>query len=140
MLDVTQLDPEQRRPIRRAEYHAMGIVGLFEGAADDYSEPDPDVAVVSKAEPRSDHPARAHLLIEVSASSLRFDRSAKAAIYARAGVPAYFIVNLEARCIEAYLTPGGGRYTEDRTYRGGEPIEVPGFPDVTFSADELFEV
>lgn len=185
MLDVTQLEPEQRRPITRAEYHAMGEAGLFQDervelldgvivrmsprtashdsvierlnellmprllgrarvriqlgfAASEHSEPEPDVAVVPKGEPRADHPAHATLLVEVSLSSLRFDRSAKASIYARAGVPAYFIVNVAARCIEAYSAPETGRYTDVRSFSGDERVAVPGFPDVSFSADDVF--
>src|SRR5688572_29364106 len=64
-------------------------------AASEYSEPEPDVAVVSRDEPRTtDHPAHATLLIEVAASSLRFDRGTKAALYARAGVPEYWVVDV----------------------------------------------
>jgi Uma2 family endonuclease len=187
MLDFTQLDPEQRRPITRAEYHAMGEAGLFQNervelldgvivrmsprsaphdsvierlneillpklvgrarvriqlafAASDFSEPEPDVAIVPKEEPRwSDHPGQATLLIEVSASSLRFDRTAKASIYARAGVLAYFVVNVPERVIEAYGRPEGGRYLEMTRHRGDEALAVPGFPDVTFSPNQIFE-
>ncbi len=69
-------------------------------ALDDESEPEPDVAVVAGA--RRDyelsHPARPALVVEVSESSLGQDRGDKAGLYARAGVPEYWIVNLVSRC------------------------------------------
>lgn len=76
-------------------------------ALDDESEPEPDVAVVRGA--RRDyelaHPARPALLVEVSGSSLDEDRGAKAGLYARAGVPDYWIVNLVSRSLEVRREP-----------------------------------
>ena len=79
------------------------------------SEPQPDVAVVA---PRADdyttaHP-RAHevfLLIEVADSSLTTDRGIKRAVYARNGIPEYWIVDLNALQVEVCRTPVKGRYT-----------------------------
>lgn len=185
VLDVTQLEPEQRRPITRAEYHAMEDAGLFvhernelidgvivrkmtRGAphdrvierlnelltprlvgrarvriqsgfvASEFSELEPDFAVVPKQEPIRDHPAHALLLIEVAVSSLRFDRGIKASAYARAGVPAYFVIEVEGRAVHAYAAPEAGHYTEIVTYRAAERVGVPGFSDVTFAVDDLF--
>jgi Uma2 family endonuclease len=108
-------------------------------AANEYSEPEPDVAVVPRDEPRTiDHPTRATLLIEVAASSLRFDRGTKAALYARAGVPEYWVVDVSKRTIEVYGAPDGERYTAVGLHRDHDVLAVPGFPDVSFSVDSLF--
>jgi Uma2 family endonuclease len=110
-------------------------------AASEYSEPEPDVAVVPRDEPRmSDHPARATLLIEVSASSLRFDRGTKAAVYARASVPEYWVVDVSKRSIEVYSAPVGERYTKLTVHRGSDVLAVPGFPDVSFMVDTLWSL
>jgi len=74
------------------------------------SVPEPDVAIV-RGQPgdyEDRHPSGADtaLVIEVADSTVRRDR-AKAAIYARAGVPEYWIVNLEDRQIEVYSQPRG---------------------------------
>jgi Uma2 family endonuclease len=107
--------------------------------ASPYSEPEPDVAIVPKNEQRHlDHPGHANLLIEVAFTSLRFDRSTKASIYARAGVPAYWIVNVAERCIEAYAKPQAEGYAERLVFKSGERISVPGFPDVTLAVDNVF--
>jgi Uma2 family endonuclease len=56
-------------------------------------------------------------VLEVAEASLRFDRETKGALYARAGLPEYWIVNLADRVLEVYRdptatpgTPGGPRY------------------------------
>jgi Uma2 family endonuclease len=76
-------------------------------AASRWSEPEPDIAVVP-GRPRdylADHPARPVLVVEVAQASLRLDRTRKAAIYARARVEDYWIVNLVDRALEIYREP-----------------------------------
>ena len=93
---------------------------------DDDSEPEPDVVVVpgGPTDYRHAHPARPALAIEVAESSLRFDRQHKASLYARAGLPDYWIVNLVDRCLEVYREPAqdaqapyGWRYGSVTTLR-----------------------
>jgi Uma2 family endonuclease len=76
-------------------------------AAGDMSEPEPDVAVVPGDERayEQEHPTTAALLVEVADSSLSYDRVTKAAIYARAGVPEYWIINLIERLLEVHRRP-----------------------------------
>ena len=73
-------------------------------ALDDESEPEPDVTVVpgSFRDYSGAHPSRPALLIEVAESRLAFDREEKGSLYARAGVPDYWIVNLLDRVLEVY--------------------------------------
>ncbi len=71
------------------------------------SEPEPDLAVV-EGEPRSylkDHPKCALLVVEVSESSLAFDRGPKGSLYASAGIADYWIVNLIDHCLDVYRNP-----------------------------------
>ncbi|MGD0390515.1 MAG: Uma2 family endonuclease [Tepidisphaeraceae bacterium] len=74
----------------------------------DDSEPEPDIAVVP-GQPRDytgkSHPSTALLVIEVSDTSLEFDRTSKAGLYSSAGIQDYWIVNLTDRCIEVYRNP-----------------------------------
>jgi len=72
-----------------------------------YSQPEPDLAVV-RAQDRSQpkrHPETALLLIEVSASSLRYDRNVKGPVYARAGIPEYWIIDVDGRAVEVRKDP-----------------------------------
>ena len=71
------------------------------------SQPEPDIAVVrgSIRDYASDHPTTALLVVEVSETSLTFDRGEKASLYASAGIPEYWIVNLLDRRLEVYRDP-----------------------------------
>jgi Uma2 family endonuclease len=70
------------------------------------SLPEPDVAVVpGSARDYPDHPSTALLVVEVSESSLVEDRQRKGPMYARAGIPEYWIVNLKDGRLEVYREP-----------------------------------
>jgi Uma2 family endonuclease len=70
------------------------------------SDPEPDVSVVpGTIEDYRDHPTTALLLVEVSDSSLDYDRTRKASLYARAGITDYWIVNLVDRQVEVRRDP-----------------------------------
>jgi Uma2 family endonuclease len=73
-------------------------------ALGEYSEPEPDVAVVVGG-PRDyaeTHPTAALLVVEVSDSTLSFDRDTKGSLYAAASIPEYWIVDLAHRRLEIY--------------------------------------
>lgn len=93
------------------------------------SEPEPDVAIV--AGPRSRYAARhplaaeIALIIEVSDVSLSRDQGTKLRSYARAGVPEYWIVDVNARCVHVYSRPVTACvYEAQRTVRGGETLSI----------------
>jgi Uma2 family endonuclease len=72
---------------------------------DGSSDPEPDLSVVpGTPDDFLAHPSTALLAVEVSDSSLSLDRK-KAAYYAAAGIPEYWIVNLHERVLEVYRTP-----------------------------------
>jgi Uma2 family endonuclease len=71
------------------------------------TEPEPDFLIQAVAGLQNPHlhPTTADLLVEVSDSSLSYDRKRKGSLYARAGVADYWIVNLVARQLEVYRDP-----------------------------------
>ncbi len=70
-------------------------------------QPEPDAAILLGGGPEADdHPKMALLVIEVGATSLREDRTIMAHLYARAGIPDYWIVNLVDRQLEVHRDPG----------------------------------
>jgi Uma2 family endonuclease len=75
------------------------------------SEPEPDVAVVrgdlDQYEQHHPGPQDVALIVEVADASLARDRSIKKQVYAHAGIPVYWIVNLQERRIEVYTEPSG---------------------------------
>jgi Uma2 family endonuclease len=81
---------------------------------DDLSEPQPDFSVLR---PRDDFYRRATprphevlLIVEVADSSLAYDRRVKRSLYARHGIPEFWIVNLTAGEVEVCRTPNGDHY------------------------------
>lgn len=87
-------------------------------AIDPDSEPEPDVAVVP-GHPRDytySHPTSAVLVVEVAESSMKIDRE-KAEIYAQAGVPEYWILDLRGRQLEVHRNPENGAYASKTVLR-----------------------
>lgn len=94
---------------------------------DDYSEPEPDVAVLK---PRDDFygkslptPADVLLVVEVSETTLDYDRKRKLPLYARAGVPEVWVVDLVGELVETFAEPSGDAYgLTGRALRGEELV------------------
>jgi Uma2 family endonuclease len=79
------------------------------------SESEPDVAVITgkRRDYLTQHPLadQVQIVVEVANTSIKQDRNIKQRIYARAGIPTYWLVNLEARKLEVYTLPGGSGAT-----------------------------
>ena len=109
------------------------------------SEPEPDMSVVAgRREDYTEHPKTAILLVEVSESSLAFDRHQKGELYAEAGIPEYWIVNLIDRVLEVYRDPGpasssaaGFCYALTTTYTRQGLVTPVGLPSRSISVAEL---
>ena len=124
------------------EVRTQGPMGL-----DEESEPEPDVAVVP-GEPedyRSAHPSRADLVVEVSESSLAFDRDHKGSVYARAGILDYWIVNLVDRVLEVYREPApdaaapfGARFAQREILDPSRQVSPLAAPEASIRVRDLF--
>jgi Uma2 family endonuclease len=94
----------------------------------DFDEPEPDLAVVRGDDHlyENQHPGPndVGLIIEVAESSPNRDRGLKREIYARAGIPAYWVVNLVDRQIESYSDPVGGEYPAPKVFREKDLVEL----------------
>lgn len=106
------------------------------------SAPEPDVAVVPgrPEDYMAAHPTTALLVIEVADSSLIQDRLTKAPLYAAAGIPEYWVVNLRDRCVEVQCRPipAERRYGESRIARPGDMLEVVAIPAAAIAVAEIF--
>jgi Uma2 family endonuclease len=93
-----------------------------------WSGPEPDLIVLraSRSRRRRPRPEDALLIVEVANTSLSYDRRTKAAIYAQAGIPEYWIVDLNGERIEVYTEPSKIGYRALRVYGRDEQI-APGF-------------
>jgi len=106
-----------------------------------HSEPQPDLVVLK---PRDDFyrtkAATADdvlLLIEVADSSLQFDRTVKLPLYARAGVPEVWLVDLVRDEVEVHGDPGPEGFRRTETCGRGTRLEPAAFPDVSLAVDDL---
>lgn len=109
-----------------------------------HSEPEPDIAVLR---PRDDGYRRSHpepadvlLLVEVADTSLAVDRSVKAPLYAAAGIPELWIVDLVGDGIEAYRSPSAGGYRLVERFDRRADVRPIAFPDVVVPVDEVLGV
>lgn len=99
---------------------------------DPRSAPEPDFSLVSPLpemkEDRHPEPPEVCLVVEVALSSLKRDRAAKLPIYARAGIPEYWIVNLEDQQLEVYQMPDRnvGFFQKQRILRRGDLVTLIG--------------
>ncbi len=100
------------------------------------SEPEPDLAVIPLTAPQPNHPATAELIIEVAVSSQQRDLVQKPPVYARAGVSAYWVIDLDRRCAMIHSTAEDGRYSEVAEVWQGELV-APSL-GLTLSLSELF--
>jgi Uma2 family endonuclease len=113
---------------------------------DDESSPEPDVVVVPgrPGDYRYAHPTGPPLAIEISDSSLAFDRLQKGSLYARAGLADYWIVNLVDRSVEVHRDPiadaaaaFGWRYRSVVVLRPGGVLVSLAFPDARIAVTDL---
>jgi Uma2 family endonuclease len=95
------------------------------------SEPEPDGVIATGVDEDYDHrhpgPDDILFLIEVSDSSLDFDRTVKLPLYAEAGIPQYWIINVADKSIEVYSHPRGGRnpgFRKPAIYTHGQSVPV----------------
>lgn len=108
---------------------------------DNYSEPQPDLALLK---PRSDFyaqgkptPADVFLIVEVADSSVQFDRNVKVPLYARALIPAVWLVDLNAGVIAVYSQPAGSNYQTVQTARRGDQLTIDSLPGLSILVDDL---
>jgi len=110
--------------------------------AGDYSQPEPDVAVVRRDPEgyrrRHPGPADTYAAIEISWSSLAVDRGAKLRVYARAGIPEYWIVDLRAETVDVYRDPHDLGYGVRTVVGRGAEVALAAFPDVRLRVDDIF--
>ena len=105
------------------------------------STPQPDVAILRYREDdyfgKSPSAEDVLLVIEVSDTSLAYDRNVKVNLYAQANIPETWIANLSDDCIETFTGPGPDGYATHTIYRRGDRIAPSTLPDVEFAVDDL---
>jgi Uma2 family endonuclease len=107
----------------------------------DHSEPQPDIAVLK---PRADFykqskptPEDVLLVIEVSDTTLEYDRKVKVPLYARAGIPETWVVNLPEECVEVFTDLAGGAYQTFNSYARGDELQSRALASLRLSVADV---
>ena len=107
----------------------------------EHDQPEPDLALLR---PRADFyttssptPADVFLLIEVAVTTLRYDRNRKAPLYARAGIPEYWLVDVNAATLTIFRDPSPDGYRSEQTLRRGDRIAPLAFPDRVIAVTDI---
>ena len=103
-------------------------------AASNFSEPEPDLMLLEYREDRyasrRPHAEDVVLLIEVSDSSLRYDRNTKLPLYAASGIREVWIVDLQHDTIESHQVPAADGYRTRHRFRPGETLAPAALPNL----------
>ena len=104
------------------------------------NEPEPDL-VVLKEEIRdfgsNPQPSQLALVVEVADSSLRFDLTVKAALYARAGIEEYWVLDVNNRGLVAHRNPAAGHYTSVEYFKETESVPPLAAPTSALPVSEM---
>lgn len=107
----------------------------------DITEPQPDLLVLRPRDDlyRTTHPRPDDvlLLVEVADSSIAYDRSVKAPLYARAGIAEYWLVDLRSRVLEVHREPTPEGYVQVLEMAPGTSVAPVAFPDVGIDVGEI---
>jgi len=110
---------------------------------DDFSEPEPDIVLAKPDEndytKRHPTPEDILLIIEVSDSTLYFDRNEKGLAYARAGIEQYLLVSVENNTIEDYRNPNDDGYGMKQTYKTGDKFSLLAFPKIEIAVEDFLQ-
>ena len=101
------------------------------------TEPQPDLAVLRGRDRGLAEAADVLLVIEVADTSRRYDRNVKLPLYAAAGIPEAWLVDLVARTIERHTEPRAGRNRQTTIARRGESLASTVLPAVILSVDAV---
>jgi Uma2 family endonuclease len=110
----------------------------------DYSKPQPDLILLryDKGFFVAQGPVTrdAHLVIEISDSSLRYDRGAKLSVYARHGVHEVWIEDLTTDTLLVFRVPVGNTYRTELALKPGDSISPQVFPQLVLSVSSLLNL
>lgn len=109
-------------------------------------DPEPDIAVIAGSirDYKDEHPKNADLVVEVSDTTLKYDRKRKASLYARAWIDEYWIINLKQRQLEVFRdpitdarAPLGFKYANRQIFKEGETVSPEAKPEAVIAVADL---
>ncbi len=108
---------------------------------DDFSEPEPDVVVCRPPHrtylERHPRPHDIFLVLEISDSTVSYDRNTKSLAYARAGISQYLLLNSQKSTLEDYREPSADGYQFKQTLRAEQSFNLVAFPEIGINVGEF---
>jgi len=149
--EIIVMSPEWRPHMRVKDYIAYRLQRCLEDSASplsvgtggsvaigDHAMPRPDIMLTDDLDGEGAVPvASVALAVEISATTLDFDTSTKARLYAAAGLPEYWVVDVYGRVIHQMWNPMADGYRDRREVAFGERIEAATLPGVGVDTDRL---
>lgn len=106
------------------------------------SEPQPDFSLIKRkvrgAAGQVPRPADTYLIVEVSDSTLKYDRGTKLQLYAKTGIREVWIVNVKGSCVEAYRQPSKTGYEVKLLFKPGQQMAPEALPEAVIDVAEIF--
>jgi len=101
--------------------------------------PQPDLALIRRRDYQGElpEPADIFLLIEVSDATLNYDRKTKVPLYAAAGIPEVWIIDVKRRRVTRYSDLQGGKYTLAHPFQLGDMLASIVLPVIVFPVDAI---
>jgi len=103
--------------------------------------PKPDVALLKPMPeffgPFAPVPDEVLLLVEISHTTVRYDRETKAALYAEAGIAEYWILNISEKTLEVRTDPADGKYGRTEIFKPAQTVSPQRLPGITFAVDDI---
>jgi Uma2 family endonuclease len=142
-VQATGLTADALRRVFAAGYHICVQQPILVLGAGGVSEPEPDVSVIRGGwRDYADHPTTAALLVEVSDTTLTYDTTTKAELYATAGVADYWVLDLNARRLLVFRDPapipgGTQAYRTHLTFGESDSVSPLAAPNATVKVADL---
>jgi Uma2 family endonuclease len=109
---------------------------------DPTSEPEPDIIVLKRPswefQTGNPQPRDLHLVVEIADTTLGFDLTTKAALYARADIQEYWVLDVAQRRMVVHRDPAAGRYQSIQLFNEDERITPLAAPDHAFLVADAF--
>jgi Uma2 family endonuclease len=108
---------------------------------DEYNEPEPDIFITENSFlSYADNPTadKVRLVVEISHSTLSYDRNGKALLYAKAEIPEYWIVNVEESSVEVFRQPSETGYKQMQRFTAGQSFHALDYPNILIAVDSIF--
>ncbi len=149
VLEMTPIGNRHAACLRRLLHllaPALGTAAMLDAQnplhlPEERSEPQPDLVLLRSREDgyAAGPPAAADVLlvVEVADSSLAYDRDVKVPLYARAGIPEVWLVDLAGGAVAVHRRPAGGSFRDVQTLRRGDHLAPQALPEARLPVDSI---